>query len=431
MNKTLALFAAGFLLTGMVAGATSNANQAANAGTTPGSVLYPLDQFGEDLQLALASAPVIGGPAKKAKVKANIAEERLAEARELVEEDRGEEAEDLVEDYQDQIEEAASLAEETGDEELEREFVQLAEENEDVLNTIRTSAPSSVAASIDEAIDATLEVERDVDDSDRDVDVDRDDSDTDMDVNDDNDVNDNVNVNDGDDSDDNVNNNTNINDNDDSNVNDNSNVDDNDNVNNNTNVNDDSNVNDNTNSNTDDDDSNNTNTNTNDDSNTNTNSNTDSGSGTSDDSSNSGSSTDSSSGSSSSSSYSVTNADHIFGDNGGETVVIAEVTADSDSDSFDGIKITVEGGELPESRSDYEMYHKPKDSNAYGSTGTAQTSTSNNAQTVKILPSTDNVALETGDKIKVYIDGRQYGDSETVKTTINPQSDPAHTYSTG
>ncbi|MFB6214022.1 MAG: hypothetical protein ABEJ07_05665 [Candidatus Nanohaloarchaea archaeon] len=50
MNKTLAMLAAGLVLTGMAAGATTNRSN--NAGTVPGSFLYPLDMVGEDRQRA-------------------------------------------------------------------------------------------------------------------------------------------------------------------------------------------------------------------------------------------------------------------------------------------------------------------------------------------------------------------------------------------
>lgn len=106
MNKTLTLFATGLLLTGMVAAAP----QLTDAGAVPGSFLYPVDQTVEDAELFLASAPVIGIDAAYAKVKANIAEERLAEATALK---KGvvEEAEDLLEEYEEQMAEAANVAE--------------------------------------------------------------------------------------------------------------------------------------------------------------------------------------------------------------------------------------------------------------------------------------------------------------------------------
>lgn len=82
-----------------VAGTVSAQPQLMDPGFTPGDFLYTFDRASEALELAVARAPVIGGPALEAKVRANHAEERLAEAGKLARKNRTEKVDKLMQDY--------------------------------------------------------------------------------------------------------------------------------------------------------------------------------------------------------------------------------------------------------------------------------------------------------------------------------------------
>jgi len=95
-------------------------------GVAPDSPLYGLDRAMERLRLA-----VTAGKAAKAKLKLKYAEERLAEAEQMIDEDKVEEADEAQEAHDEELEEVEELVEELetdGEEEVAEEALEEVEE---------------------------------------------------------------------------------------------------------------------------------------------------------------------------------------------------------------------------------------------------------------------------------------------------------------
>lgn len=150
MRKLFALLAAATLLLGTAAAQSSGAS---DTGPAPGSPFYFLKQADDAIETAIASAPVVGSPALKAKVHANHAEERLAEARKLAAANRSEAADRAMDRYRQQMNYAQENAKEANITELNDRFRNVTRRHTEVLKQVRERVPEQAKASIDRAIE--------------------------------------------------------------------------------------------------------------------------------------------------------------------------------------------------------------------------------------------------------------------------------------
>lgn len=148
MKKILAVLLAVAML-----GSAAAQPQLMNPGLTPSSPFYVFDQAAESFELALASIPVIGGPELKAKIHANHAEERLAEARSLSERNRSRMAEKAVNRYQKQIELAQRQGLQANSTDFNTRFQNVTGKHVDVLEDVRKRVPEQAQGAINRAIE--------------------------------------------------------------------------------------------------------------------------------------------------------------------------------------------------------------------------------------------------------------------------------------
>ncbi len=149
MKKALAALLAGLIFTGMAAAAPSTPNP----GQTPGSILYGLDRFSESVELAVASAPVIGSEELEAKVRANHAAERLSEAQKMVEKNKSEKVEKLMQDYSQAMNKSVESARKANNSELSQRLGNVSDNNVEVLERVKQQVPPQAQKGIQNAID--------------------------------------------------------------------------------------------------------------------------------------------------------------------------------------------------------------------------------------------------------------------------------------
>lgn len=124
-----------------------------NPGQKPGDLLYGLDRASERVARAVASAPVIGSEELKSKVLANQAEERLSEAKTLVEKNRSDKAEKLMEEYQKTLNKSISSAERANKTELSDSLENVTSKHVKTLQDVQNKVPGPAKAGIQKAID--------------------------------------------------------------------------------------------------------------------------------------------------------------------------------------------------------------------------------------------------------------------------------------
>lgn len=152
MNKLATLAAAAVLLTGMAAAA---GDDLPNAGMTPDSPFYFVEQFVEDIEVAVAGAPVVGSEDLAAKVRANNAAERLSEAKKISERNgSSEKVNRLMERYNQQMEKSEKLASRSRDGgNLSGEIENLQGRQLGRLEQLRDDLPANARKGLDKAIE--------------------------------------------------------------------------------------------------------------------------------------------------------------------------------------------------------------------------------------------------------------------------------------
>lgn len=154
--KYSTLFVSVILLTGLTAAqTTSSQNSQVNAGLTPDSPFYAVEQFVEKIEVAVAKAPVIGSEELEAKVRANNAAERLSEAEKMADKGKNnsKKVERLFEEYDRQMEMSSNLANKSGNPELSSKLNEVQEQQVQQLGQLREKLPEESRKGIDKAIE--------------------------------------------------------------------------------------------------------------------------------------------------------------------------------------------------------------------------------------------------------------------------------------
>lgn len=152
MRKYTLILAAFVLLAG-AASAQQNASSTENGvapGLTPASPFYSIEIFVESLEVKIAGA--IGGSDMKAKAMANNAEERVSEARYLVENNRSSQAAEAVERYSRTLNKSIKLASRGQDEGLKQKINNISSKNVDTLKQVKEKVPEQAKGAIENAI---------------------------------------------------------------------------------------------------------------------------------------------------------------------------------------------------------------------------------------------------------------------------------------
>ena len=131
------------------------------SGQTPGDAFYVLDRFSESLELAVAKSP-LGSSELEAKVRANHAEERLAEARKLTAQNRSEEVEELMNEYSKQTNLSVKSAKKANNTELSRRLGNLSDKHVEVLRDVEKKVPEQAKKGIQTAIENSQKNQRDL-----------------------------------------------------------------------------------------------------------------------------------------------------------------------------------------------------------------------------------------------------------------------------
>lgn len=154
----LVAVAASMMFTG--AAAQSQQSYVGQAGMTPASPFYFLEQVSEGMALAVARAPVIGSQELEAKVRANQASERLAEARKLAETNRPELVERTMRSYSRQMERSVQLASNSENQKLRRRLGKASSGQEQVLQEVEQRVPAEAREGIRKAIESNRQGRR-------------------------------------------------------------------------------------------------------------------------------------------------------------------------------------------------------------------------------------------------------------------------------
>lgn len=149
MQKTV-LVVSILMMAGMAAAAPSDLPKPSQ---TPGDTFYFLDRFSERMELAVAKVPVIGSPELEAKVRANHAAERLAEARKLAEKNESEKVDRLMEEYSEQVNMSVRNARKANDTELSRRLGNVSDNHVEVLQDVQRKVPEPAKKGIQNAIE--------------------------------------------------------------------------------------------------------------------------------------------------------------------------------------------------------------------------------------------------------------------------------------
>ncbi|MFB6166694.1 MAG: DUF5667 domain-containing protein [Candidatus Nanohaloarchaea archaeon] len=150
MTKLHAMIAITVLLSGAAAAQPADIPA---AGMTPGDLFYGLERASEALELAVASAPVIGSDELAAKVRANHAAERLAEARKLAEKNKTEKVEQLMDQYSRGMNRSVQTAKRSGKPEFVSRLKNVSSNQVKVLEQVKQQVPGPAKKGIENAIE--------------------------------------------------------------------------------------------------------------------------------------------------------------------------------------------------------------------------------------------------------------------------------------
>lgn len=158
--QKLALIVSILMMASMVSAAPSDLPKASQA---PGDTFYFLDRFSDSLELAVAKAPIIGSPELEAKVRANHAAERLAEARKLAEQNRSDQVDKLMEEYIKQANLSAVSAKKANNTNLSKRLQNVSNNHVKVLQDVQRKVPEQAQKGIQNAIENSQKNQRELD----------------------------------------------------------------------------------------------------------------------------------------------------------------------------------------------------------------------------------------------------------------------------
>jgi hypothetical protein len=122
-----------------------------NPGQAPGDALYGLDRATESIELAFART--VGGEERAAKVRANHAEERLAEAQKLADQNRTERVGDLMNQYNRNMEEVMNASQRMNDTEFNERVQNMTQKHVEVLQRVQEKVPEEAQQGIQTALE--------------------------------------------------------------------------------------------------------------------------------------------------------------------------------------------------------------------------------------------------------------------------------------
>lgn len=149
MQKAILLVSI-LMMVGMASAASSDVPKASQ---TPGDAFYLLDKFSESLELTVAKAPVIGNSEIEAKVRANHAAERLAEAQKLAENNKSEKVDSLMAEYSKQTNLSVRSAKKANNTNLSERLGNVSNNHVKVLQDVQKKVPEQAQKGIQKAIE--------------------------------------------------------------------------------------------------------------------------------------------------------------------------------------------------------------------------------------------------------------------------------------
>lgn len=120
-------------------------------GSTPGNLLYGLDRASESVEVRFAG--IVGGQERAAKVRANHAEERLAEAQQLADQNRTEDIERLMNDYNRNMNAVRNASVQLNDTEFTERVQNMTQKHVAVLERVQQKVPEQAQKGIQNALE--------------------------------------------------------------------------------------------------------------------------------------------------------------------------------------------------------------------------------------------------------------------------------------
>lgn len=149
MQKAILLVSI-IMMVGMASAASSDVPKASQ---TPGDTFYFLDRFSESLELTVAKSPVIGSPELEAKVRANHAAERLAEAQKLARNNQSEKVDKLMVEYSKQTNLSVQSAKKANNTNLSERLRNVSNNHIKALQDVQQKVPEQAQKGIQNAIE--------------------------------------------------------------------------------------------------------------------------------------------------------------------------------------------------------------------------------------------------------------------------------------
>ena len=149
MQKAILLVSI-LMMVGMASAASPDVPKASQ---TPGNTFYFMDKFSESLELTVAKAPVIGSSELEAKVRANHAAERLAEAQKLAENNKSEKVDSLIAEYSKQTNLSIQSAKKAKNTNLSERLGNVSNNHVKALQEVQKKVPEQAQKGIQNAID--------------------------------------------------------------------------------------------------------------------------------------------------------------------------------------------------------------------------------------------------------------------------------------
>jgi hypothetical protein len=158
MQKTILLISI-LMMAGMASAASTDIPKASQ---TPGDAFYFLDRFSESIELTVAKAPIIGSPELEAKVRANHAAERLAEAQKLANNNKSEKVDKLMSEYSKQTNLSVRSAKKANNTNLSQRLGNVTKNHVKALQDVQQKVPEQAQKGIQNAIDNSQKNQKDL-----------------------------------------------------------------------------------------------------------------------------------------------------------------------------------------------------------------------------------------------------------------------------
>ena len=122
-------------------------------GAMPGSFGYTIVRLQERAEIAIANAPFIGSQDRVAMVRANHAQRRVAEALELIRNNKTEEAQGLLEEYEQNLQQASDAAQKANNTEINERINQAQGNQVNAIEQAMQNAPEEAQQGLQRAME--------------------------------------------------------------------------------------------------------------------------------------------------------------------------------------------------------------------------------------------------------------------------------------